>query len=48
MMVLQMVEEKVVEWSKHELVTTISQEQLGLSAGRMAALEKSAKVNGLQ
>ena len=33
--------EKAVEWSKHDLVTTITQEQLGLSAGRMAALESA-------
>lgn len=31
----------VEKWSKHELVTTISQDKLGLSAGRMAALERS-------
>ena len=31
--------EKVDEWSKHELVTTIVQGKLGLSAGRMAALD---------
>ena len=31
--------EKVSEWSKHELVTTIVQGKLGLSAGRMAALD---------
>ena len=33
--------EKVVEWSNHDLVTTITQEKLGLSAGRMAALESA-------
>ena len=33
--------EKAVEWSKHDLVTTITQEKLGLSAGRMAALESA-------
>ena len=33
--------EKVVEWSKNELVTAITQEKLGLSAGRMAALESA-------
>ena len=31
--------EKVDEWSKHKLVTTIVQGKLGLSAGRMAALD---------
>ena len=31
----------VEKWSEHELVTTISQDKLGLSAGRMAALEQS-------
>ncbi len=31
--------EKVDEWSKHEHVTTIVQGKLGLSAGRMAALD---------
>ena len=34
-------QDKVSEWSKHELVTTISQGPQGLSAGRMAALELS-------
>ena len=33
--------EVVAKWSKHELVTTILQDELGLSAGRMAALEAS-------
>lgn len=33
--------EKVDEWAKHGLVNTISQERIGLSAGRMAALEIS-------
>ena len=32
---------KLEEWSKHEKVVTISQDKLGLSAGRMAALEIS-------
>ncbi|DAC41650.1 MAG TPA: glycosyltransferase [Candidatus Poseidoniales archaeon] len=33
--------QKVEDWSKHELVTCITQEALGLSAGRMAALSSS-------
>ena len=33
--------EAVAKWSDHELVTTIFQDKIGLSAGRMAALEKS-------
>lgn len=33
--------QKVEEWSNHELVTVITQDALGLSAGRMAALEAS-------
>ena len=33
--------EKVNEWASHELVTVITQNPLGLSAGRMAALEAS-------
>lgn len=32
-------QDKVNEWSKHELVTVINQDALGLSAGRMAALD---------
>lgn len=35
-------QDKVSEWSKHEMVTTITQRPLGLSAGRMAALEASS------
>lgn len=35
-------QDKVSEWSKHEMVTTITQSPLGLSAGRMAALEASS------
>ena len=35
-------QEKVKEWESHVLVTVITQEALGLSAGRMAAL-KAAK-----
>lgn len=31
-------QDKVKEWGEHELVTAISQEPIGLSAGRMAAL----------
>ena len=34
----------VEKWSKHELVTTISQDKLGLSTGHMAALEKSRRM----
>ena len=34
-------EQKVEAWSKHALVTVITQAALGLSAGRMAALEAS-------
>ena len=34
-------QDKVSEWSKHEMVKTITQSPLGLSAGRMAALEAS-------
>lgn len=33
--------QKAEEWSNHDLVTVITQEALGLSAGRMAALEAS-------
>ena len=33
--------QKVEEWSNHDLVTVITQDALGLSAGRMAALEAS-------
>ena len=32
-------QDKVNEWSEHELVTVINQDALGLSAGRMAALD---------
>ena len=31
--------QKAEEWSNHDLVTVITQDALGLSAGRMAALE---------
>ena len=34
--------QKVEDWSNHDLVTVISQDALGLSAGRMAALEASS------
>ena len=34
-------EQKVRDWSNHELVTVITQDAIGLSAGRMAALEAS-------
>ena len=34
-------EQKVRDWSNHELVTGITQDAIGLSAGRMAALEAS-------
>jgi cellulose synthase/poly-beta-1,6-N-acetylglucosamine synthase-like glycosyltransferase len=34
-------QEKVGNWNEHEMVTTITQEAIGLSAGRMAALEAS-------
>ena len=33
--------QKVEDWSNHDLVTAITQDALGLSAGRMAALEAS-------
>ena len=33
--------QKAEEWSNHDLVTVITQDALGLSAGRMAALETS-------
>lgn len=33
--------QKAEEWSNHDLVTVITQDALGLSAGRMAALEAS-------
>ena len=33
--------DKVAKWNEHELVTTINQEAIGLSAGRMAGLEAS-------
>jgi cellulose synthase/poly-beta-1,6-N-acetylglucosamine synthase-like glycosyltransferase len=33
--------QKVENWNNHEMVTTITQEAIGLSAGRMAALEAS-------
>ena len=33
--------QKAEEWSNHDLVTVITQDALGLSAGRMAALEES-------
>lgn len=33
--------ETVAKWSEHDLVSTIFQDKLGLSAGRMAALEQS-------
>ena len=33
--------QKAEEWSNHDLVTVITQDTLGLSAGRMAALETS-------
>ena len=33
--------QKVKDWATHDLVTVISQDALGLSAGRMAALEAS-------
>ena len=32
-------QEKVMEWESHELVTVINQKPLGISAGRMAALQ---------
>ena len=34
--------QKAEDWSNHDLVTVISQDALGLSAGRMAALEASS------
>ena len=34
--------EKVVKWAEHELVSCITQDRLGLSAGRMAALETAS------
>jgi len=34
-------EQKVRDWSNHELVTSITQDAIGLSAGRMAALDAS-------
>ena len=33
--------DKVNEWASHELVTAITQDPIGLSAGRMAALESA-------
>ena len=34
-------QDKVKQWSEHELVSTILQKPLGLSAGRMAALSEA-------